>query len=235
MTKRTRTPRRPARSLHLEELGKRIAPAAGAIDPSFGGTGILGTGIPSVPSIVEQSSGKIIVTLSDPFLERINSDGTLDTSFGSNGRVPYGGGSGLVVQPDDKILLPHGPFGVDRYSADGTPDTSFGDNGTASASFNLELRVSCLAIQPDGKIVVAGEAGNSNHPDFAVARYNADGILDTTFGDHGLVTTQFGPDWSRGMSVVVQPDGRCYRHWRILIGHRKLCARSGPIRRGRRP
>jgi uncharacterized delta-60 repeat protein len=145
--------------------------------------------------------------------------GDLDPSFGSGGLVTtdFGGrsdfGLAVAVQPDGKIVTAGnssavGVFSVSvalaRHNQDGSLDTSFGSGGTVLTSFGGNLSAaSDLAIQPDGKIVAVGIA-NGN---FGVARYNADGTLDSTFGVGGLVMTDFG-GFDQANGVALQPDGK---------------------------
>src|SRR5262249_59327119 len=97
-----------------------------------------------------------------------------------------------------------------RYNADGTLDTSFNHSGIVRTDFpGLAAVPSSVVIQPDGKIVVAGGAfplftflGN-----FEVVRYNPNGSLDTSFGNGGIVTTNF-PQGSYAFDVALQPDGK---------------------------
>jgi uncharacterized delta-60 repeat protein len=143
-------------------------------------------------------------------LTRFNPDGSLDDSFGDGGRVttPFsgwdGGGAGSVaVQPDGRIVVagsvgnsaikfPEGRFALARYNSDGSLDPSFGTGGVVITAFPRENSAIALgiALQPDGRIVAAGEL--SNPPvgiHLGVARYNSDGSLDPSFGTGGLVDT----------------------------------------------
>ena len=76
-------------------------------------------------------------------------------------------------------------FAVARYAADGSPDLTFSGDGRVTTAFADPSAGHAVAIQADGKIVVAGGEGSS----FALARYNADGSFDASFGDAGLRTT----------------------------------------------
>ena len=90
-------------------------------------------------------------------------------------------------------------------AAPGDLDTSFGTGGKVTTGFSLGNGMAySVAIQADGKIVAAGIAGS----DFALARYNSDGSLDTSFGTGGKVTTDFGPLGSGASSVAIQADGK---------------------------
>jgi uncharacterized delta-60 repeat protein len=95
-------------------------------------------------------------------------------------------------------------FALARYKPDGSLDPAFGSNGTVLTSFGAPLAAAAdVVIQPDGKIVAVGVSGN----DFAVARYKANGTLDSTFGTDGLVTTDFG-SFDQANGVALQPDGK---------------------------
>ncbi len=96
--------------------------------------------------------------------------------------------------------------------APGDPDPTFGDNGVAFYPLGAASRINAVALQPDGKIVVAGQATNANgHGAFMVARLNPDGSLDPTFGDQGTVVKEFGAGssiTSEATALVIQPDGQ---------------------------
>src|SRR6516164_5233215 len=116
--------------------------------------------------------------------------GYVTTSLSANGDVAYS----VVIQPDGKILaagvsdnnLVSGQFGLVRYNSDGTLDTSFDGTGIVLTSFNSNAAFGhALALQTDGKIIEAGNfIANFRTRDYdaALARFNADGTLDTTFG-----------------------------------------------------
>jgi uncharacterized delta-60 repeat protein len=112
--------------------------------------------------------------------------GGLDPSFGTNGVVahsalPYRSVDGIAVQPDGKIVVLAGDE-LFRYLPDGSPDASFGESGDVATPFPARA----LALQRDGKIVVAGGATGT---DFAIARYTPDGAPDTSFGTDGTTKT----------------------------------------------
>jgi uncharacterized delta-60 repeat protein len=106
-------------------------------------------------------------------------------------------------------------FSVARFDTDGTLDATFGEDGMARADFTPDGDwANALAIQPDGKIVAAGLAGwRGWQPEvsdtlFALARFNADGTLDDTFGGDGKVTTSFAGVRPEAEGVAIQADGK---------------------------
>jgi uncharacterized delta-60 repeat protein len=162
-------------------------------------------------------------------IARYNPDGSIDASFGASGRVTtdFPGlaavASSVVVQPDGKILVAGGAFPLFtflgnmelvRYNPDGTLDAGFGSGGIVTTLFQHGRYAFALALQPDGKIVAAGtdyvnfssEAGSDT--DFALARYNADGSPDASFGNGGQVTTDFERLNDDAFAVLLRPDGR---------------------------
>jgi uncharacterized delta-60 repeat protein len=168
-----------------------------------------------------QEDGKIVVVGmvygTNPFdmlVARYNTNGTFDTSFNGTGfkTIDLGARESadcVLVQPDGKILLGGTSFSLVRLNADGTPDTSFGGDGTVTTELSSSpfSNIYDLAIQPNGQIVVAGMMRPSDlDVDFAVARYNADGSLDSSFGSGGVVTTDFGGiEGAHGLAL--QDDG----------------------------
>lgn len=200
-------------------------PAAGAPgdpDTTFGQGGMATVPIPgsssveSANAVALQSDGKAVVvgTADNNIgLMRLNTDGSLDTTFGFNGKVATtpGVGSAVALQTDGKIVVAGnsgGNFFVARYLTTGDLDTSFGDGGSTVGGFaDFALAV---AIQQDGKIVAAGRVQGSSETDFLVVRLNSDGSFDSTFGAGGRVTTDFpGPNGSfdAANAVTIQSDG----------------------------
>ena len=160
---------------------------------------------------------------------RYNTDGTLDTTFGARGRVrtDFPGlaavPSVVVIQRDGKIVVAGGAFPlftfagnfeVVRYNPNGSLDTSFGSGGIVTTFFPQGSYAFAVALQSDGKIIAAGthfvdfNPGDMSDTDFALARYNPDGSLDTTFGNGGTVTTDFFGNEDDVFSVLIQPDGK---------------------------
>jgi uncharacterized delta-60 repeat protein len=185
-------------------------------------------------SVVLQADGKIVVAgyanASGKFaVARFNTDGTLDTAFNSLGAQPGTvatlvnneavSGYSVALQSDGKIVVAgytnvSNKFAVARFNADGTLDTAFNASGTqpgtVATTVNGETAQGySVAIQPlDGKIVVAGYTNVSNK--FAVARFNTDGTLDTTFNPSpatqpGTVATTVNLETAQGYSVAIQP------------------------------
>jgi uncharacterized delta-60 repeat protein len=208
---------------------------AGELDSSFGGDGKVTTDVTPrgdfATEVAIQADGKIVVVGGASWEKnpkfvvlRYNADGTLDTSFGGDGRVTTDftrtedAAWGVAIQADGKIVAAgdaglrtgNSRFAVARYNADGTLDTSFGGDGKVTTQFTRkDDPVSSLVIQVDGKIVVAGGAShNGTNPNFALARYNADGTLDASFGGDGKVTSDFGGRRDYANAVAVQADGK---------------------------
>ena len=202
----------------------------GSLDTSFNGTGIVSTPVGTgsgASDLAIQADGTIVVAgwsrNSNFAIVRYNADGSLDTSFNGSGKVvtPVGYASSVAIQADGKIVVAGSSSGsildsyfvIVRYNPDGSLDTSFNGTGNAITSVgNSGSSASDLAIQTDGKIVVAGgslaAAGNWKTTDCAIVRYNPDGSLDTSFGGTGkiLIPDSDSVDYAR--SVAIQPNGK---------------------------
>jgi uncharacterized delta-60 repeat protein len=214
----------------------RLTPG-GAPDASFGGDGVAtapGRAPASVgiTRIAELPDGKYVAagTLNDLLLvARYNRDGSLDTSFDSDGwatpTVPRltSGPSSLEVLPDGKLLLGSGVsvsfnrtggFVLARLNADGTPDLTFGDGGAVFTPIGGTSVITSIVVQPDGKIVAAGATGQRLVPptQLTVARYNPNGSLDPTFGAGGIVLTDAGQLQGYYTAVALLADGS------VLVG-----------------
>lgn len=190
--------------------------AAGKATANYGGTD-------SANAVAIMSNGKIVVAgtttalgTSDFAVLRYNANGTLDTSFDSDGGVitDISGGSvdvasGVAVQSDGKILVV-GTNGLDtvlvRYHANGALDTFFGAGGRVITNVSGTDRGTCLAIQNDGKILVGGTNDIGASPDFTILRFNKDGSPDTTFSGDGLIDFTFGGN-DLCTSIALQPNG----------------------------
>jgi len=118
-------------------------------------------------------------------------------------------GKAVVVGATLNSIFGRYEFAVARYNEDGSLDTSFGGTGKVNTPFGAgQATARDVAIQPDGKIVVVGNAVGTTNQDFAVARYNANGTLDGTFGNGGTVTIPVGTFDDYAYGVVLQPDGK---------------------------
>ena len=210
--------------------------SAGVPDASFGTGGVVttaaGAGTSYGAAVALQPDGKLVMVGDgyngaanqyDFLLTRFNADGTVDTGFGKDGVVTTDFQSGsndygaaIAVQSDGKIVAAGRSnkgaardFGLARYNADESLDTGFGSGGTVTTDFaSGEDRPYAVAIQPDGKIVVVGYANNGSDNDFAIARYTADGSLDSSFHGDGKVVTALGSGNDRARAVAVRPDGK---------------------------
>jgi uncharacterized delta-60 repeat protein len=148
---------------------------------------------------------------------RINPDGSDDGSFGQGGRLVLDladGINAIALRPDGRIVLAglqrFTDFGIVQLSADGELDTSFGTNGESTVDFGGVDVANAVAVQPDGKIVVAGftrHGGADDTNDFAVARLNTDGRPDNSFGTGGKVTVDFAGATDEAAGLALRPDG----------------------------
>ena len=176
-----------------------------------------------------QTDGKVVVagyvkgSTEDFALARYNADGSLDNTFGLGGIVTtdFSGGNdrvfALAIQTDGRIVAAgyavrtgtHADFALARYNTDGSLDTGFGSGGKVTTNFFSAFDgARALAIQGDGKMVVAGTAVFAGAQRFALARYNVDGSLDASFGTGGKTTTTIMGLDDEAESVAVQSDGK---------------------------
>jgi len=195
----------------------------GTLDNSFGGdTGIVTLAVggfaDGAQSVALQSDGKIIAagyarngTIYNFILVRLNTNGSLDSSFGTNGKIFHINGTAfsVAIQADGKILaagMNSGDIALARYNSDGSPDTSFDGDGVVTTSISGSgVGIYSMAVQNNGKIVIGGYNTDSNQ-DFLLVRYNSDGSLDTSFDTDGKVITAFGYS-SKIRSVAIQSNG----------------------------
>ncbi len=206
----------------------------GGLDASFGAAGKVTTGLAGgATAMALQKDGKTVV-LGQRTLARYNTDGSVDTSFGTAGQVPVGGtqntAQGLALQPDGKIVVvgftrggTNEDFAVARYDTNGAVDTSFGTGGKVSADFSAAVdRAWAVLIQPNGGIVVAGHASISSplgaDNEFAVARFTSSGALDTSFGTGGKVTTNIAGRTDLAHAAALQGDGKIVLAGRVADG-----------------
>ena len=213
--------------------------ADGTLDETFGSSGKVTTdfsAVDSVAGLVLGDDGKLVAAGvsffdGDTLLARYNGDGSLDSTFGSAGKiranfftspvmnkvfVPYA----LVMQSDGKLVIGghtalcvycgnpgDWDFGLFRFNADGSLDLSFGSAGRISTDFGGSETCVALALQPDGKIVAGGSTDVLNVSDFAMARYRTDGSLDRSLGSRGKVVTDFFGNADRLNALAIQPNG----------------------------
>lgn len=208
--------------------------AAGDLDSAFGTNGKVVSDLfgqsEVANAIALQNDGKIVVAgytsipgapqKADFALARYNSDGSLDMTFGNNGKVitdfdatHRDQANALAIQSDGKIIAAgftsftgsddntDYAFALARYNADGTLDSGFGNAGKVvtnianPSGFNVYYResINAIAIQSDGRIVATGTAflNIAQSMDFTTIRYNTDGSIDHSFGTNGTVFTNF--------------------------------------------
>lgn len=151
-----------------------------------------------------------------------------DATFGSNGIVTTDISGfddvleDVLVQPDGKIIaVGHAivqsqkQFYVMRYLPSGAPDNSFGMGGKATVTVsNLHNDAKALALQTDGKIMVAGFYRNNSYNDPVVVRFNPDGTVDNSFGQNGVAQFILSNQYDEFHDIAIQPDGK------IVLGGR---------------
>jgi uncharacterized delta-60 repeat protein len=217
----------------------------GSLDTTFGTGGTVITDFRGDPlgdrvsSLAVQADGKLVAAGTIGFREksstefalaRYTADGTLDATFGTDGKVTtaFHNPSGtsfdnvlhaLVLQPDGRLVAAgtargtpvHIDFALARYNPNGTLDPTFATGGQVTTGFGFDLgddQAFALALQPDGKLIITGIAFPENSTaDIGLVRYNRNGTLDRTFGTGGKVTTDFGSSAS-GRALALQPNGR---------------------------
>jgi uncharacterized delta-60 repeat protein len=209
--------------------GKVIEHFASGLSLAQGPTGLLDIALDPGSGPLDPDAGKIVVTapLEHPVgpgsnvVFRFNTNGSLDTTFGGAGYViPAGQAVAVAVQSDDRIVVTgtvsttsRYDIGLARLNPDGTPDATFGSGGAVVTPAAGDPRARSLAIQADGKILVAGNLDYN----FMVARYNpTDGSLDTSFGVNGIAASGSLQDTNHGgvpvayepVDVALEPDGR---------------------------
>lgn len=201
--------------------------ADGSLDTAFGTGGAAPMVGGTVMDLALQPDGMIVgasAVIADPLplslsisVTRLHPDGSPDLTFDSDGTATFAvaGHSvmsdAVAIQDDGKIVVSGRGDGavLVRFNSDGSPDTSFGSGGLAALGATAPLsRALDVAIQPDGRIVVAGDINSSPAQDFFLARFTAAGALDQSFGTGGWLTTDFGSADDRALSLVLQPDGR---------------------------
>jgi uncharacterized delta-60 repeat protein len=216
----------------LERLEDRLVLNAGALDPSFGIGGVVKVdfgGEGSAQQELIQPDGKVVLAgavfvgpadarrTGELAIVRLLPNGALDPSFGSNGQITLPNGATSLVsfalQPDGKLLAvtPLGEsllfnfgFQITRLLPDGQIDSSFGADGSVKVQ---NITGGVLALQPDGKILIAGgdNVFDLEPSNLTISRLNADGTLDVTFGTDGMADTSL--ILGQAFGVGLQPDG----------------------------
>jgi uncharacterized delta-60 repeat protein len=220
-------------AMRIAGTGNAAAPALfrflpdGTPDPAFGSDGAVlvppGPGPDYLSATLVQPDGKILaagslskllqapeIILFDPVLLRFEADGSVDTTFGDQGRAVFEPSAGevavaLSLDADGSILVvvkESSSAALTRFLPDGSLDTAYGVSGVAT----LDVRNPAIAVQSDGRLIIAGEVAGNPDTEYGVRRYARDGTLDVTFGDAGVVL--FGKLTSDypGASVAVAKD-----------------------------
>ena len=209
--------------------------AGGALDRSFGGDGTVVTDVlhgafDTAYAVAQQPNGKIVVAgfaetqSGERFLVlRYRTDGKLDKTFGTDGRLLTSFG-GSFQQARDVVVTDAGivvggtanvngrtAIALARYSLDGSLDPSFGNGGKVLAHVTSESMDtgSALLALPDGDLLVAGSTlSPTNSPsDFAVARFDGSGTLEPGFGSGGFATVDFSGRSDRAAAIARTPGG----------------------------
>jgi uncharacterized delta-60 repeat protein len=218
--------------------------AAGDLDPSFGSGGKVSLTVP-IPvinsvgnAVVVQPDGKIVVAGTEdgntvpqfPIVTRFNADGSLDKSFGDQGRTEFGFGApnekaaglnAIALQPDGKIVVAGFKFdasskahmAVARLNPNGVLDSSFnpGPGGIAvntSFASGTDSVAEAVVVKPSGKIVIVGRVINVGPDSIAYVQYNTSGGVDSNFGLGGAGFFDFDGDGALGAAAVALPDGK---------------------------
>jgi uncharacterized delta-60 repeat protein len=234
---------------HMEALEDRCCPSpatfqwsdptGGALDPTFGSGGQVINSFSnyydSANAFTTQPDGKIVIagvskttgskTGNDFLVARYNTDGSVDTSFGSGGHTvtdfnrgddsasavafqPQASGQSKILAAGQAVVANSYDFAVARYNADGTLDTTFGSRGKVTTGFSGIAGVQSMVVDGAGRILVAGGTGGG----LALVRYTANGALDTTFGSGGKLVTNIQLRGGDAHSLALQTDGK------IIVG-----------------
>lgn len=217
----------------------------GSLDGSFGTNGRVSINIGSnslssysidgIYCVKLQSDGKIIlagysdaqnpIEVYNAALVRLNTDGSIDTTFGTNGKtitnIPStsAGLCALVINNDDSIVAGsivnfntngNTKIGLMKFDANGNQDTTFGTNGITLTQINDSVMLDTvweMALQANGKILAVGYSFNATI-DMALLRYNTNGTLDSSFDGDGILVTDFNASADGAYTLLVQPDGK---------------------------
>lgn len=204
----------------------------GSLDTTFDGDGYFTLDLPgqidSANAVAIQTDGKIVLaggvgeSVPTAYVVRLNSDGTLDTTFDADGNVAISAAGeplSMAIQNDGKIIFGTTYYNgftttttIIRLNTSGSLDTTFDADGRLPVNPSL-FRPSGVALQTDGKIVFAGQSSsNTTLHDVSLIRLNSNGTFDTTFDGDGVVQTVLPNQESEARCVLIQPDGK------IVIG-----------------
>ncbi len=207
--------------------------ADGSLDNSFDADGIVTTMIDTfsdaIQTIALQPDGKILVggytsngSNGDFIVARYNTNGSLDNTFDNDGIVittfgnSYDGLYSIALQPDGKIVAAGATFlgsnydlALARYNSNGSLDLTFDVDGKVTAPIgNGNDRIYAMKLQTDGKIVATGMTYNGTNDDMALARFNMNGSVDTSFDADGKITTALGNSHDVANAIAIQSDGK---------------------------
>ncbi len=201
--------------------------ANGTLDNTFSKNGVASNEFPNgtIFTSILQSDGKIILAgnnLYKFFLIRLNTDGTPDTGFGTNGQVTTNIGSffesidKIKILPNNKIIVTGSSYNttksnddvaVVQYLANGTLDNTFGTNGVVRLPIGgSDDTPNDIVVQSDGKILIVGDVKTAQS-DIFLLRLNPNGSTDNTFGTNGIITTNV-LNFDKGYQVAIQSDGK---------------------------
>ncbi len=210
--------------------------ADGSLDTSFGSGGkqtVNFGGVDVAEKVALTAEGKIVVVgegggVNDMVITRLNSNGSIDKSFGTFGEeeVNFGGtetARGLAIQADGKILVEGstdavggGDLAIARLNPNGGLDSSFSGDGKLTLGYGAPEEFGTgVAVQQNGRILVMGSYADVQR-DFVVSRLNADGTVDTSFGANGTATVEMGGNEFDG-DLILQPDGNI-----VLVGSTEI-------------
>lgn len=212
--------------------------AGGQLDPSFGTSGLARVALPEGGAVAtglrRQPDGRLLMAgyrgsgfTREPFVAAFGSDGTPDSEFGEGGvqsgfgLSSFEGAMDLLTDEAGRIVVV-GFSGLSpvlvlaRLTPDGVLDTAFGMGGLVQQRFGQAVALGFdVALQEDGKLVVAAAAGDTQNLDVLVARFTSTGELDTTWGLGGFNSMDFGGD-DLGAAVTLQADGKV-----VVVGYRR--------------
>lgn len=223
--------------------------SSGDLDPSFGAAGVVIQALSAQQNaptaLALQPDGKIVVTgytfdgagsYADYATLRLNTDGSLDSGFGSGGVVVTSICSSndyaraVALQSDGKILVGGSShdrsghsFSAARYNTDGSLDTNYNSTGIVTTAIGASDVAQALVVHADGKMLLAGYSDDGAVTKFALARYTTTGALDTSFHSTGIVTTSFSNTNDRVYAAALQADGK------IVVGGNVAPIPSGDL------